>query len=82
MNSNRKCCVRDRLHEHDRRSAHYDTTRTRAWVLAGTRIPTGAIRRFAEAGYTVNQILREYPSLTREDVAAALAHEEALAQTA
>ena len=53
-----------------------------AWVVAGTRIPTGAIRRFVEAGYTVNQILREYPSLTRDDVTAALAQEEELAQTA
>lgn len=51
-------------------------------VIAGTRIPTATIRRFKEAGYTVDQILRQYPTLTPEDVQAALAHEEGLAQSA
>jgi uncharacterized protein (DUF433 family) len=45
-------------------------------VIAGTRIPTGAIRRFKEAGYSIDGILREYPSLTRADVEAALTFEE------
>ncbi len=53
-----------------------------SWVVAGTRIPTGAIRRFHEAGYSIDQILREYPSLMRSDVQAALAHEKRLAQSA
>ena len=53
-----------------------------AWVLAGTRIPTKAIRRFNEAGYTVAQIIEEYPSLTRRDIKAALAHEGKLAKIA
>ena len=43
-------------------------------VLAGTRIPVRAIQRFAEDGYTVEQILVEYPSLTAKDVKAAIAH--------
>jgi DNA-binding transcriptional MerR regulator len=47
-----------------------------AWVIAGTRIPTGAIRRFKEAGYSVKQIICEYPDLTERDVEAALTHEE------
>jgi uncharacterized protein (DUF433 family) len=51
-------------------------------VVAGTRIPTAAIRRFHEAGYSVQQIIREYPTLTAEDVAAALAHEGGLARSA
>lgn len=51
-------------------------------VVAGTRIPTAAIRRFHEAGYSVDEIRKEYPSLTREDVAAALAHETGLAKSA
>jgi uncharacterized protein (DUF433 family) len=51
-------------------------------VIAGTRIPTAAIRRFREAGYSVDEILRQYPSLTREDVDAAIAHEEGLARSA
>jgi uncharacterized protein (DUF433 family) len=43
-------------------------------VLAGTRIPVRAIKRFNEAGYSVAQILSEYPTLTESDVVAALAY--------
>lgn len=48
-----------------------------AWVVAGTRIPTSAIRRFAEAGYPAARIVKEYPDLTPDDVRAALLHEKA-----
>lgn len=41
-------------------------------VIAGTRIPVGAIVRLTEDGYSVDQILEEYPDLTQDDVAAAL----------
>lgn len=41
-------------------------------VLAGTRIPVLAIQRFSDAGYSIPQILKEYPSLKRKDVEAAL----------
>lgn len=51
-------------------------------VVAGTRIPTAAIRRFREAGYSIAEILRQYPSLSKEDVKAAIEHEEGLAQSA
>lgn len=51
-------------------------------VIAGTRIPTAAIRRFHEAGYSTDQILKEYPSLTPEDVQAALSYERGLARSA
>jgi uncharacterized protein (DUF433 family) len=51
-------------------------------VIAGTRIPTAAIRRFREAGYSIEQILRQYPTLTEEDVKGALAFEEGLARSA
>jgi DNA-binding transcriptional MerR regulator len=47
-----------------------------AWVVGGTRIPTSAIRNFKEAGYTVEQIIAEYPDLTPRDIKAALLHEE------
>jgi uncharacterized protein (DUF433 family)/DNA-binding transcriptional MerR regulator len=47
-----------------------------AWVVGGTRIPTAAIKRFKEAGYTSEQIIAEYPDLTAEDIKAALFHEE------
>jgi uncharacterized protein (DUF433 family) len=53
-----------------------------AWVVAGTRIPTKAISRFHQAGYSLDEIIREYPTLTRADVEAALAHEEDLAKQA
>lgn len=42
-------------------------------VIAGTRIPVSAILSFHEAGYDTDAILAEYPSLTREDVRAAIA---------
>jgi uncharacterized protein (DUF433 family) len=45
-------------------------------VIAGTRIPTGAIKRFKDAGYSIYGIMREYPSLTKADVVAALEFEE------
>jgi uncharacterized protein (DUF433 family)/DNA-binding transcriptional MerR regulator len=47
-----------------------------AWVVGGTRIPTAAIKRFKEAGYTDEQIIAEYPDLTARDIRAALIHEE------
>jgi uncharacterized protein (DUF433 family)/DNA-binding transcriptional MerR regulator len=47
-----------------------------AWVIGGTRIPTAAIKRFKDAGYTDEQIIAEYPDLTPKDIRAALSHEE------
>lgn len=46
-----------------------------AWVVAGTRIPIKAIRGFHEAGYSIQDILKEYPVLTEKDVKAALEHD-------
>lgn len=46
-------------------------------VIAGTRVPVSAIRSFHDAGYTADQILEEYPSLTLQDVEAALADDDA-----
>lgn len=43
-----------------------------AAVVAGTRIPVEAIWNFHDAGYSIARILREYPSLTRKDVQAAI----------
>jgi uncharacterized protein (DUF433 family) len=47
-----------------------------AWVIAGTRIPTRMIKSFRDAGYSIAQIKKEYPTLTTEDIRAALEHEE------
>lgn len=41
-------------------------------VIAGTRIPVRTIKAFSDQGYTVPEITQQYPSLTREDVEAAL----------
>ena len=48
-----------------------------SWVIGGTRIPVRAIKEFSQAGYSIDQILKEYPTITREDIAAALAHGKA-----
>jgi uncharacterized protein (DUF433 family) len=44
-------------------------------VIAGTRIPVRSVKAFADAGYSVEQILAEYPTLTEADVRAALQHD-------
>lgn len=41
-------------------------------VLAGTRIPTSAIWNFHVAGYSPQEIIRQYPRLTLQDIRAAL----------
>lgn len=46
-------------------------------VIAGTRIPVASIKAFHDAGYSPQQIIDEYPSLTKEDVKAALAYGKA-----
>ena len=47
-----------------------------AWAVAGTRIAVGSIKRLYEDGYSVEQILEEYPDLTLQDVRAALKHDQ------
>jgi uncharacterized protein (DUF433 family) len=44
--------------------------------IKGTRIPSRTIADFAAAGYSIPQILREYPQLNRADVLAALKYEK------
>lgn len=46
--------------------------RHNAAVVAGTRVPVASIRRLSEDGYSVAQIIAEYPALTPADVEAAL----------
>jgi len=53
-----------------------------AWVVAGTRIPTAAIKRYRDAGYSYDQIISEYPDLTHQDIKAALEHEDRKASVA
>lgn len=47
-----------------------------AFVVSGTRIPVATIKRFAEDGYTVKQIMKEYPTLTEADIKAAIEHRD------
>lgn len=47
------------------------------WVISGTRVPVRGIQEFSAAGYTNEQILKQYPSLTLEDIKAALSHGKA-----
>jgi uncharacterized protein (DUF433 family) len=47
-----------------------------ALVIAGTCIPVATIKQFAEDGYSVEQILKEYPTLTEQDVRAAIKHKD------
>jgi uncharacterized protein (DUF433 family) len=46
-----------------------------AATIAGTRIPVRTVKRFHQAGFSVAQIIKEYPDLTVEDVDAALRYE-------
>ncbi|EGF89206.1 hypothetical protein ABI_45530 [Asticcacaulis biprosthecium C19] len=48
-----------------------------ARVFAGTRIPVETVRRFYRAGYSVDGILAEYPTLKRADVEVAIAELQA-----
>jgi uncharacterized protein (DUF433 family) len=43
------------------------------YVIAGTRIPVADIQSFAAANYSTARIIQEYPGLSPEDVAAAVA---------
>jgi uncharacterized protein (DUF433 family) len=45
-------------------------------VIAGTRIPTVAIWEFAQAGFSTEEILWEYPRLSAVDVESAIDFEE------
>ncbi|MEM6676328.1 MAG: DUF433 domain-containing protein [Pseudomonadota bacterium] len=45
-------------------------------VIKDTRISVRALKAFSDAGYSIAQILEQYPSLTRDDVEAALRFEK------
>lgn len=52
--------------EKHRRIAHNSS------VISGTRVPVRSIKEFREQGYSIAAILKEYPTLKREDIRAAL----------
>ncbi len=43
-------------------------------VVAGTRVQVSSIKAFHDAGYSTSRIIEEYPSLTEQDIEAAIAH--------
>ena len=45
-----------------------------AEVVAGTRVKVSTILHYLSAGYSPDQIIKEYPSLTKEDIEAAVRH--------
>jgi len=51
-------------------------------VIKGTRIPVYLILELLGAGMSVDDVLREYPELTREDVQAALEYASRILQHA
>ena len=49
-------------------------------VIKGTRIPVYLILELLAAGMSVNDVLEEYPELTREDIQAALEYASKILQ--
>ena len=47
------------------------------WVIAGTRIPVESIKAFAAEGFSVERIKLEYPTLTEQDIQAAIDYADA-----
>jgi uncharacterized protein (DUF433 family) len=45
-----------------------------AWVFRGTRVPVKALFENLESGATVTEFLEWFPGVTKEQVAAVLAH--------
>lgn len=41
-------------------------------IFEGTRIPVDSILEFIAQGYNFNQILKEYPGLTKDDLSTAV----------
>lgn len=71
VRSDMKSAVRGLWQRDEREFGTVSTTRRvvhNKSVFSGTRITVQSVIDFWEAGYTVEQILAEYPTLTREDV--------------
>jgi len=71
--------IRSRGRDQVGKVAHFRGIARNAAVVAGTRISVASIKRLQEDGFSVPQIIAEYPDLTKADVKAALASEAAAA---
>jgi len=49
-------------------------------IIKGTRIPVDLIVRLMAQGLTIQEILEDYPRLTKEDIKAALEYVAAIAE--
>lgn len=67
---------RERLPEELGRIIRRRNVESNAWVLSGTRVPTGAVWNFHRAGHTTAAILAAYPTLTPLDVRRAIEFEQ------
>jgi|1185.fasta_scaffold186858_2 uncharacterized protein (DUF433 family) len=67
--------LRDRNEHQFGRVVRTRNVASNAPVICGTRVRTSAIWNFRQAGYSVDDILREYPRLTKDDVRAAIEYE-------
>lgn len=45
-------------------------------VIAGTRIPVKSVQAFHKAGYSVSDIMKQYPTLGEEDIVAAINYKD------
>lgn len=43
-------------------------------MIAGTRIPVKSIQSFSDAGYTIEAIKEQYPTITEDDIRAAISY--------
>lgn len=71
--------IRTRGEDQVGRVARFRGIARNATVIAGTRISVASIKRLREDGFSISQIIAEYPDLTKKDVQAALANEAAAA---
>lgn len=47
-------------------------TQSGRYCIAGTRIPVSAVKSFWNAGYNIEEIMAEYPTLTFEQIYCAI----------
>lgn len=76
VHDNIRRLVRERQPDDHGRISRNRYVKHNEWVISGTRIPVSAIIDFHRAGFDADAIIREYPRLTAEDVAAALEWEK------
>lgn len=67
--TNRVIALKERQPKQYGKIENHKFTVRNAFVVSGTRIPIATIYRYLDAGYTSDQIIEEYPSLNKKDIA-------------